>query len=49
MAGEQPYSWVKITFAVLAVLLILVAVAMNQGAAQVMPTACEWPCGQVLG
>ena len=31
MAGEQPYSWVKITLAVLAVLLlILLAAAMSQ-------------------
>ena len=31
IAGEQPYSWIKITFALLAVLLlILLAAAMNQ-------------------
>ncbi|MDH6185543.1 hypothetical protein H4V98_002927 [Polaromonas sp. CG_23.6] len=31
MAGEQPYSWVKIGFAVLAVLLlILLFVSLNQ-------------------
>ena len=31
IAGEQPYSWIKITVAVLAVLLlILLAAALNQ-------------------
>lgn len=31
IAGEQPYSWVKITFAVLAVVLLILLVAMMSG------------------
>ena len=31
VAGERPYSWMKIAFAVLAVVLLLAALALFQG------------------